>query len=119
MDRTLFTPPMIETFRACRRAYQLAYVELRERKEPANSICKRFILRALAEINRGRLTTVSQVQKYMGQTWPVEKLGPDEAVKAFLFAYKTLTNSVISRYKPDQSRVVGVSLRVRARIPHE
>lgn len=118
MDRTLLTPPMIETFRVCRRAYQLAFLRSSERVEPSSSIYKRFMLKALAEINRGRITTVNQVQKFMGQHWPVEKIGPEEGVKAFLFVYKALTNYVANPYKPEGAQIVGVSLKVRARIPH-
>lgn len=119
MNRTLLTPPMIETFRVCRRAYQMAFMKQSERSEPTSSICKRFMLKALAEINRGRAVTVNQVQKFMGQHWPVDKIGAEEGVKAFLFVYKALTNYVNNPYKPEGAQIVGVSLKVRARIPHD
>lgn len=119
MDRTLLTPPMIETFRVCRRAYQLAFVHTGEKPELTKSICKRFLLRALAEINKGRITNVNQVQKYLGQNWPVDKMGADEGVKAFLFVYKALINYVANPYRPEGGQAVGVSLKVRARIPHD
>lgn len=119
MDRTLLTPPMIETFRVCRRAYQMAFLKPEERSEPTSSICKRFLLKALAEINRGRISTVNQVQKFMGQHWPVDKIGPDEGVKAFLFVYKCLIHYVNAPYRPEGAQIVGVSLKVRARIPHD
>lgn len=118
MDKTLLTPPMIETFRLCRRAYQLAFVSPGDRIEPASSVCKRFLLRALAEINRGRISTVNQVQKFMGQHWPVSRVGADEGVKAFLFVYKTLASFAAAPYRPEGAQVVGVGLKVRARIPH-
>lgn len=71
-----FTPAMIETFRSCQKAYELASIKFTNGGAPvrASVICKKFILRALAEINRGKLDSVNQVQKYMGQNWPVEKL---------------------------------------------
>lgn len=122
MDKTLITAAMIETFTACRRAYKLAFSATNlERIEGSNSssICKRFLLKALADVNRGRLTSVSHIQKFMGQHWPVDKLKADEAVRTFLFAYKALTHYVNHPYKPDGSQVAGVGLKVRARIPHE
>lgn len=120
MDRTLFTPPMIETFRVCRRAYRLAYTQGGEAENARSSaICKKFILKALAEINRGRIVTVNQVQKFLGQHWPVEKIRQEDCVKAFLFAYKTLTNYVVKRYRPDGAEVAAVNLKVRARLTND
>lgn len=125
MHRTLFTPAMIETFRSCKRAYELAFIKYSNGGSPvrASVICKKFILRALAEINRGKLETVNQVQKYMGQNWPVEKLDEhfgekEKATRAFLFAYKSLTKYVARQYRPHGSQVVAVALKVRARIAH-
>ncbi|HEY9870375.1 MAG TPA: hypothetical protein V6D08_14520 [Candidatus Obscuribacterales bacterium] len=121
MDRTLFTSPMIETFRVCRRAYELAFVQRTEACEnlATSAVCKRFILKALAEVNRGRITTVHQVQKFLGQHWPVDKVEQHECVKAFLFAYKTLVNYSAAPYRPAGARAVGVDLKVRARLPHD
>ncbi len=119
MDRTLLSPSMIETFRVCRRAYQLAFLKAGERIEPTGSILKRFLLKALAEINRGRVTTVNQVQKFTGHHWPVDKIDAEDGVRAFLFAYKALTNYVLKPYKPEGAQVVAVSLKVRARVPHD
>jgi len=120
MDRTLFTPPMIETFKVCKRAYHLAYVQPPEAGDlKTSAVCKRFILKALGEINRGRIATVNQVQKFLGQHWPVDKIRQDDCVRAFLFAYKTLTNFVGRPYRPEGAKVVGVNLKVRARIPAE
>lgn len=124
MDRTLFTPAMLETFRACKRAYQLAFqgqVEEGAQSSPS-AICKRFVLRGLAEINRGRITNPSQVQKFMGQHWPLDKLhdqpgGKDSATRAFLFAYKTLLRYVASPYRKSGGEVVAVATKVRARVP--
>ncbi len=125
MHRTLFTPAMIETFRSCKKAYELASIKFTNGGAPvrASVICKKFILRALAEINRGKLDTVNQVQKYMGQNWPVEKLEDqigekEKATRAFLFAYKSLIKYVSKPYKPRDAQVVAVALKVRARIAH-
>lgn len=125
MHRTLFTPSMVEAFKVCKRAYELAYVKLSQnaRGPKASVICKRFILRAIAEINRGKLTTVNQVQKYMGQNWPLDKLneqlGDKElGTRAFLFAYKLLIAYVSKPYKPDGSQIVAVALNARARVAH-
>jgi hypothetical protein len=124
MDRTLFTPAMLETFRACKRAYQLAFQTQSsgEGKASPSAICKRFVLRGLAEINRGRITNPSQVQKFMGQNWPLDQLhdqpgGKDSATRAFLFAYKTLLRYVASPYRKPGSEVVAVATKVRARVP--
>jgi hypothetical protein len=128
MERTLFTPPMIETFRVCRRAYQLAFLASREQRSEKmrlSTICKRFLLKALAEVNRSRITNVPQMQKYLGQQWPAEGLAaPDDAtgqektIQAFRFLYRVLTNYVVAPYRPQGSEVAAVSLKVRARVPH-
>lgn len=124
MDRTLFCSSMIETFRTCKRAYHLAFNKFSGRNLGASpsSICKRFILRGLAEINRGKLSDATQIQKFMGQHWPIERLndqvkGREGSTKAFLFAYKTLSAYAARPYQPAGAEVVAVALRVRARIP--
>jgi len=116
---------MVETFRTCKRAYRFASLQYRDGSVKARlkSICKRFILKGLAEINRGKLTTTNQVQKFMGQNWPTAKLGDytddkDRATRAFLFALKTLTRYVEKPYKPEKAHLAAVALRVRARVPH-
>ncbi len=125
MHRTLFSPTMIETFRACSRAYQIAFINeaTGSGQEKLGVICKQFILRAVAHINRGKLTTASQVQKYMGQYWPSDKLNnstydKDSIAKAFFFVYKTLLKYVGSPYAPTGATAVGAALKVRARVPH-
>src|ERR1700733_8851180 len=122
MHRTLFTPSMVETFRACKRAYEMAFSRYANGSANATaaSICRRFILKGIAEINRSRLSNVHQVQKFMGQNWPVEKLaeqfGDKESnTKAFLFAYKTLTRYINQPYQPEGAQVAAVALKLRAR----
>jgi hypothetical protein len=78
-------------------------------------------LKALADINRGKLTSVQQVQKYMGQAWPLERVGEEAREKelctrAFLFSFKALTRYVIKPYRPDGAEVAAVALKLRARI---
>jgi alkylated DNA nucleotide flippase Atl1 len=116
---------MIETFRACKRAYELAFIKGLADQEPERLavVCKHFILRALAQINKGKITSITQVQKYMGQHWPADQVGQlavdkDDAGKAFLYIYKTLLRYVVSPYAPQEARVVGAALKVRARVPH-
>jgi hypothetical protein len=116
---------MIETFRTCRQAYDLAFIQGAAEKSPERLavICKHFILRALAQINKGKITSVTQVQKYMGQHWPLEAVTAvvrekDQATRAFLHVYKTLLHYVDHPYKPEGAMVVGAALKVRARIPH-
>lgn len=121
MDRTLFTPSMIEAFRACKRAYKLAYLDERPVRESASSICKSFVLRGLAEVNRGRLTSATHVQKFMGLNWPLERLsdqpgGKDTATRAFLFVYKALLKYAANPYRPAGAETVSVATRVRARV---
>ncbi|MCC7528354.1 MAG: hypothetical protein IT342_07515 [Candidatus Melainabacteria bacterium] len=127
MHRTLFTPSMVEAFRICKRAYQMGQAQYAEGtntvKGRLKSLTRRFILRGLAEINRGKLASVNQVQKYMGQQWPVDILSTaaqdrDTNTRAFLFAYKTLTRYVGKPYRPHGSEIVGVAQKVRARVPH-
>ena len=124
MDRTLFTPAMLETFRACKRAYKLAFQNQsgESGRVSPSAICKRFVLRGLADVNRGKVTNPSQVQKFMGQHWPLDKLhdqpgGKDSATRAFLYAYKTLLRYVANPYKPKGAEVVAVATKVRARVP--
>lgn len=127
MDRTLFTPAMIETFRVCKRAYELAFVRPKTGMEKVklSTLCKRFLLKAFAEVNRGRLTTVNEAQKYIGQQWSSLKIGSDlpedfqaKSIQAFRFAYRALTNYVNKPYRPAGSEIVGVNVKLRARIPH-
>lgn len=125
MHRTLFSPTMIETYRACSRAYQIAFIKevTGSGHEKLSVICRQFILRAIAQINRGKLRTASQVQKYMGQYWPSDKLNAcsydkDSIAKAFFFVYKTLLKYVASPYTPAGAMAVGAALKVRARVPH-
>ena len=65
------------------------------------------------------------VQKYLGQNWPSEKLaaeddlqGQERSIQAFRFVYRILRNYISNPYKPKGSEVCGVSLKVRARVPH-
>jgi hypothetical protein len=124
MDRTLFTPAMLETFRVCRRAYQLAFVEpAPEGQSPAGRLTRRFILKAIAEINRGRLSTLHDVQKFLGQHWPSERPSADADsdqqklnIHAFRFVYKALAAYVANPYRRKDSRVEAVNLKVRARV---
>ncbi len=125
MDRTLFTSPMIETFRVCRRAYQFAFDGNSVDKIRLSTLCKRFLLRALNEIHRGRVQNLPQVQKYLGQHWPTEKLASEgdsdqqeKVVQAFRFVYRVLTQYIAAPYKPKGSESAAVSLKVRARVPH-
>jgi hypothetical protein len=123
MHRTLFSPAMVEIFRSCRRAYEIAYSKFSTGESgTASATCKRFILKGIAEINKSRITTVNQVQKYMGN-WPVEDLekhfGEKELnTRAFLFAYKALIRYATNPYRPDGALVVAVGLKLRARVAH-
>ncbi|MBS1997437.1 MAG: hypothetical protein JSS86_14050 [Cyanobacteria bacterium SZAS LIN-2] len=125
MDRTLFSPAMLEAFKACKRAYQLAYsgAGVASRSASAAAICKRFIMRGLCLVNRGQVATPSQLQKFMGQHWPIDKLsdhpgGRDSATRAFLYAYKTLLNYSATPYRPAGSHIGAVALKVRSRVPN-
>ncbi len=127
MDRTLFTPPMIETFRVCRRAYEMAFVSPGQSppvRGKTSVVTKRFILRALAEINRGRIGNIQQVQKFLGAHWPSDRLSLDahssaqeENIQAFRFVYRVLTNYILKPYCPEKVQIAAVNLKVRARIP--
>lgn len=118
MDRTLFSPAMIETFRVCRRAYWFAFQQGQERTEKTSVVLKRFLLKALAEINRGRIASRAQVQKFLGAHWPSEAVSGQDGGKAFLFAYKVLENFLSRPYRPKGAQLVGVNLKVRARVAH-
>ena len=116
---------MIETFRTCKRAYELAFTRFSSgpNRSTLSSLCKRFVLKAVAEVNRGRLSNVQQVQKYMGQGWPLQRTSEDLAEKdlctrAFLFAFKTLNRYVSKPYRPAGSEIAAVALKVRARVAH-
>jgi hypothetical protein len=125
MHRTLFTPSMVETFRTCKKAYEAGYTRFNTggSSQSLTGACKRFVLRALSEINRGKLSTVHQVQKYMGQEWPLDKVGDGSSQKefathAFLFALKSLSRYVAKPYRPSGSEVAAVALKVRVRVAH-
>lgn len=121
MERTLFSPSMIETFRVCKKAYWLAFMPSTPRRSPA-TIVKGFLLHGLAEINKGKITSQSQIQKFMGQHWPIDELndqvgGRDSATRAFLNTYKVLAKYLAHPYKPMGSEIVAVNTKVRSRLP--
>jgi len=126
MDRTLFTPAMIETFRACRRAYELAFLKSREGAGvKLSTLCKRFLLKAVAEVNRGRLKTVNEAQRFIGQHWNSLKIDSDapedvqtKSIQAFRFAYRALTSYVAHPYRPGGCETVAINTTMRARVPH-
>ncbi len=127
MDRTLFTPAMIETFRACKRAYELAFLKSHESAvgQKLSTLCKRFLLKAIAEVNRGKIKTVNEAQRFIGQHWNSLKIENDAAedlqtksVQAFRFAYRALTAYVARPYKPANTEIVAVNTTMRARVPH-
>lgn len=125
MHRTLFTPPMIETFRSCRKAYEMAFAKFSIGFKTGSlaGACKRFILKAISEVNKERLTNTQQIQKYMGQGWPLERSNDASSEKeistrAFLFAFKSLIKYVNKPYKPKGAEVAAVGLKVRARVAH-
>ncbi len=121
MHKTLYTPTMIDTFRACSKAYKLAFLQNDIESVSLSFICKQFLLRVVSQINKGKITTVSQLQKYMGQYWPADQLDSssnrEDVTKAFLYVYKTLLRYLAKPYRPAGSRIVGVALNIRARIP--
>ena len=92
MDRTLFSPTMIDTFRACKRAFTVAfsrYYATGKAHGSLSSLCKSFIRRGVAAINQGKLRNTSQVQIFIGQHWPLAAveslgLGGDRVARAFL-----------------------------------
>ena len=53
MHRTLFSPSMVETFRSCKRAYEIAFSKYADGNgsSSAAAICRKFILKGIAEIN--------------------------------------------------------------------
>ncbi len=118
MERTLFTPAMIETFKVCRKAYWVAFEGLvtGRKAKSKDAHVKSFLLRAIAEINRGRVANMHQLLKFMGQHWPSEEMSNEKAARAFLFAHKTLSQYMLNTYKPAGAQVVGINLKVRARI---
>ncbi|MBX9877922.1 MAG: hypothetical protein K2Y22_05640 [Candidatus Obscuribacterales bacterium] len=118
MERTLFTPAMIETFKVCRKAYWMAYESLITGRKVASGdkTVKSFLLRAIAEINRGKVANMHQLLKFMGQHWPADEMSNDRAAKAFLYTHKTLSQYLLNGYKPAGAQIVGINLKVRARI---
>lgn len=132
MDRTLFSPSMIDTFRACKRAFELALSNYAASslsssttttKRSVPSLCRQFIRKGIAEINRGRVTTPGDVQTFMGRHWPLEQVessgaDSDSIAKAFLFCYKTLMSYARAPYRPANAEVVAVALKARSRVAH-
>ena len=127
MDRTLFTPAMIETFRVCKRAYELAFLKSQqgEGRLKLSTLCKRFLLKAIAEVNRGRVKTTNEAQRFIGQHWNSLKIENDasedlqtKSIQAFRFAYKALLSYIAHPYRPRGSEIVAVNTTMRARVPH-
>jgi hypothetical protein len=116
MDRTLFSPAMIETFRVCRRAYWFAFQQNQPRAEKTSVVLKRFLLKAVADILKGKVSSLPQVQKYLGAHWPSDEVSPQDGAKAFLFAYKVLSYFLSRPYRPKKANLVAVNLKVRARV---
>ncbi len=125
MDRTLFSPAMIETYRACKKAYELAFLKPRLAGTVKLSIItKRILLRGFAEIHRGQVKTITQAQQWIGQQWSMLDIKSDapepfqkNSVDAFRYAYRAFTSYVTRPYKPAGSEVVGVNVKFRARVP--
>lgn len=122
MDRTLFSPLMIETFKSCRKAYWLAFGTSAPERHSAVSIVKGFLFRGLGEINKGKITTQSQIQKFMGQHWPLDRLndqpgGRDSATRAFLNTYKVLAKYLAHPYRPAGAELVSINTKIRSAVP--
>lgn len=124
MDRTLFTPAMIETFRVCRRAYELAFLRARDEScTKLNTLCKRFLLKAVAEVNRGRIKNLPEAQRFIGQHWNALRIETNtseqvqnKSIQAFRFAYRALSSYVLQPYRPEASELVAVNTTMRARV---
>lgn len=125
MDWTLFSPLMLDTYKACKRAYELARerFSLKDRSTRSlASICKQFVRKGVCEINKGKIQNNNQLQIFIGQHWPVEKLedagfSQDQIAKSFLYTYKTLLHYVRCPYIPEGAEVIGAGQRIRARVP--
>lgn len=125
VDRTLFSPSMVDTFRACKRAYDLAMFAYSNQptQRSVASICRQFLRKGIAEINRSKISTTNEVQTFMGKHWPLELVeasgaDPDSIARAFLFCYKSLMSYARSPYRPAGAEVVAVALKARSRVAH-
>ncbi|MBZ0188302.1 MAG: hypothetical protein K8F91_18775 [Candidatus Obscuribacterales bacterium] len=125
MDRTLFSPFMIDTYRACPRAFEIAlkYFDDENRARSIASVCKQFVRKAAADVNKGRVTSANQLQTFIGKHWPLDKMekfgyDQDQIAKAFLYTYKTLSRYVSQPYRPGEAEVAAVAVKIRARVPH-
>jgi hypothetical protein len=119
MAKIVFSPAMIDSFKACPKSYGQVFLGACNELVEPSLLSKRFLLAALSEVHRGRIITPAQAQKFIGQYWPSDKLKSNDAVKAFLFVYKALNQYLRNIYQPESSRQVGVAVKVQARIPHE
>lgn len=120
MKRTVVTPCMIETYKSCKKLYKHLFVEGRHADNHSpSSTCKKFLLKALSEIHKGRIANLAHIQKFLGLSWPADKFDNNAGVKSFLFAYKALNQYLQTPYFPSGARIVGVDLNIRARLPHE
>lgn len=126
MDRTLFSPAMIQTYQKCKKLYELKYM-----KTPVgegvklSTITKRILKKGFAEVHRGQITTVPQAQQWIGQHWPNldSKADPSEPfeggiINSFRFALRVLTAYAVRPYEPAASQIAAVNIKLRARIPH-
>lgn len=125
MDRTLFSPSMIDTYRACQKAYETALTAYSSPsgQRSVSSICRQFIRKGIAEINRGKVSNPNEVQTFMGKHWPLEQIeasgaDSDSVARAFLYCYKALMTYARHPYRPAGAEVVSVALRARSRVAH-
>lgn len=123
MDRTLFFPFMLDTYKACKRAYELARTRLATQPEKRSlaSICKQFVRKGIGQINKGKIQNNNQLQIFIGQHWPVEKLEKcgftqDQIARSFLYTYKTLLHYLRCPYVPADAQVVATAQKVRSKV---
>lgn len=123
MDRTLFFPFMLDTYKACKRAYELARTRLATQPEKRSlaSICKQFVRKGVGQINKGKIQNNNHLQLFIGQHWPVDKLEAcgftqDQIARSFLYTYKTLLHYLRCPYIPADAEVVATAQKVRSKV---
>lgn len=123
MKNNTINTAMIEIFNLCPRAYFLGlyYSSYANSIKPVTTL-KKCLLQGIAHINLKNITTLAQVQKYVGKHFPesivkAKNIPGSKANEAFLYIYHCLKNYLNNPYNPANFEKVGVAAKLKSRVP--
>ncbi len=124
MNNNTISTAMIDIFRNCPRAYFLglyyAKFSVNENTKPLTTL-KKCLLQGIAHINLQNITTLAQVQKYVGKYFPESvyksrQLTRSQATESFFYVYHCLKNYLNNQYIIDGFEKVGVAAKLKSRV---